>query len=111
METKITTASVRIALSHNYSTFEVAVNLENENGISIEDIDNARKQSQLLATNAVNEYKGSAIQNPKIEIQRIEKKLDELKKLTGNTDEVVDPKAVAEIQSLPAYIDTKKAKK
>lgn len=110
-ETKITTANIRIALSHQYSTFEISAQLENPEGVTTKDIENARQVVQALANDALNEYKRTPNQNPTEELKRIEKKLEEIKKLTGNSDEVVDPKEVAAIQSLPAYTEIKKAKK
>jgi hypothetical protein len=66
---------------------------------------------QALANDALNEYKRTPNQNPTEELKRIERKLEEIKKLTGNSEEIVDPKEVAAIQSLPDYKDVKKAKK
>lgn len=110
MNTKITTASVRIALSHQYSTFEVAMNLENTEGISSEDIESARKTAQKLANDAVNEYKNLPNSNPKIELQRVEQKIKEIKKMVEKEPEPVDPKVIEEIKNLPSY-ESKKASK
>lgn len=57
METKITTASVKVMLSYDYSHFEASMSLENEGGLSMKDIDNARKDCQRLADKAVAQYK------------------------------------------------------
>lgn len=104
MNATIKTASVRVMLSHNYSNFEVSMNIENENGIEVTDIDEARKQCQSLATAAVAEYKALPGLNPKVELQRVENKLAEIKKLvTAKEPEPVDPKEVAKIESLPLY--------
>lgn len=51
------TASVKVMLSYDYCHFEASMSLENENGIPIEDIDNARKQCNRLANKAVEQYK------------------------------------------------------
>ena len=56
-QTKIKTASVKVMLSYDYSHFEANMGLENENGIDIKDIDNARKMCQRLADKAVGQYK------------------------------------------------------
>lgn len=109
METKTTTASVRIALSHNYSTFEVTMNLDNQNGIDKSDIENARKECQELAQAAVNEYRATPGLNAKQELQRVENKVKEIKKMMEKEPEKVDPKAVEEIQKLPEY-SSKKSK-
>ena len=57
METIIKSASVKIMLSYDYSHFETAMSVENENGLSIKDIDNARKDCQRLCDKAVGQYK------------------------------------------------------
>jgi len=104
-ETKITTANVRIMLSHNYSNFEVQMNLVNENGISKEEIDNARKDCQQLATMAVNEYKTLPSLNPKTEILRVENKIAEIKKMVEEKkpEVLLDPKEVETIKKMPLY--------
>jgi hypothetical protein len=51
------TASVKVMLSYDYSHFEASMSLENEAGISIEEIDEARKKCQRLADKAVGQYK------------------------------------------------------
>jgi hypothetical protein len=53
----IKSASVKIMLSYDYSHFETAMSVENENGLSMKDIDNARKDCQRLADKAVSQYK------------------------------------------------------
>ena len=57
METKIKNASVKVMLSYDYSHFEASMALENDNGIEINEIDNARKMCQRLADKAVSQYK------------------------------------------------------
>jgi homoserine kinase len=111
--TKITTASVRVMLSHNYSNFEISAQLENENGIEIADIDKARQQCQQLATDAVAEYKKAPNSNPKEEIKRIEKKIEEIKNDISEKKDgtITDQKEIAKVEKLPLYSDTKKAKK
>jgi|GEM_PF-3802543 hypothetical protein len=112
--TKITTASIRIALSHNYNTFEVSAQLENLNGITNSDIESTRKDIQALATSAVNDYKGQPNQNPKVELQRIENKLNDIKKLVNEKQpekEAEDPKEVTKVEAMPLYTDVKKPKK
>lgn len=53
----IKSASVKIMLSYDYSHFETSMSLEDENGITKEDIDNARKDCQRLCDKAVAQYK------------------------------------------------------
>ena len=57
METIIKSASVKVMLSHDYSHFEASMALENESGIPLKDIDEARKNCQRLADKAVGQYK------------------------------------------------------
>lgn len=57
METKIKAASVKVMLSYDYSHFEASMSVENDNGLSLEEIDSARKNCQRLADKAVSQYK------------------------------------------------------
>ncbi len=57
METKIKNASVKVMLSYDYSHFEASMSLENDNGLSMKEIDDARKNCQRLADKAVGQYK------------------------------------------------------
>lgn len=111
METKITLATVRIALSHAYSTFEISAQLENPEGINTNDIEKARKDCQSLASASVAEYKAQPNANPKVELQRVENKLAEIKKMVEKQPEKVDPIEVAKIEKLPLYSETKGNKK
>ena len=56
-QTKIKTASVKVMLSYDYSHFEASMSLENDNGIELLEVDNARKMCQRLADKAVGQYK------------------------------------------------------
>lgn len=57
MDTIIKNSSVKVMLSYDYSHFEASMSLENENGIQLHEVDNARKMCQRLADKAVNQYK------------------------------------------------------
>lgn len=57
METIIKTAHVKVMLSYNYSHFESSLSIENEGGLTIKDVDNARKMCQRLSDKAVDQYK------------------------------------------------------
>lgn len=111
METKITTASIRIALSYQYSTFEVSAQLENENGITNEDIAKVRKDIQLLATEAVNEYRIHPNVNAKDEVKKLENKVKELKAIVAPEKEVKDNATTEEIEKLPLYKTKKESSK
>jgi len=56
METIIKTASVKVMLSYDYSHFESSMSLENESGLTMKDIDEARKNCQRLSDKAVRQY-------------------------------------------------------
>jgi len=57
MSTITKTASVKVMLSYDYSHFEASMSIENESGLSMKDIDEARKNCQRLADKAVGQYK------------------------------------------------------
>lgn len=57
METIIKSASVKVMLSYDYSHFEASMSVENESGLTMYDIDDARKKCQRLADKAVGQYK------------------------------------------------------
>jgi hypothetical protein len=84
METIIKQASVKVMLSHDYSHFEASMSLENENGIPLKDIDEARKNCQRLADKAVGQYKTAKSDAIKLtatsyERQQLEKEVREIK--------------------------------
>lgn len=56
MSTVIKTASVKVMISHNYNHFETSMTLENESGVSVQDIDTARKDCQRLCDKAIKQY-------------------------------------------------------
>lgn len=57
MTTIIKNASVKVMLSYDYSHFEASMSLENDNGLDMKEIDEARKNCQRLADKAVKQYK------------------------------------------------------
>jgi len=57
METKVINASAKIMLSYDYCHFEISAGIENEEGLSLKEIDNLRKNVQRLADKAVTQYK------------------------------------------------------
>lgn len=84
METIIKSASVKVMLSHDYSHFEAAMTLENESGLSLKDIDEARKNCQRLADKAVGQYKTAKSDAIKLtatsyERQQLEKEVREIR--------------------------------
>ena len=107
METKITTANIRIALSFNYSTFEITAQLENQDGINNVDINAARQDIQALASHAVEEYKRQLkdiAKNPQKAIDEIQDKLLNLKSaVPAIEDNAADPEEVKKVEALPMY--------
>lgn len=84
METIIKSASLKVMLSHDYSHFEAAMTIENENGLSLKDIDEARKNCQRLADKAVGQYKTAKSEAIKqtgtdYERQQLEREVREIK--------------------------------
>lgn len=57
METIIKSASVKVMLSYDYCHFEALMTVENESGLTMRDVDDARKDCQRLADKAVSQYK------------------------------------------------------
>lgn len=55
--TYIKSASVKIMLSYDYSHFESSLTIENEAGLSLSEIDEARKNCQRLCDKAVAQFK------------------------------------------------------
>lgn len=113
-QTKITQSNVRVALSHNYSTFEVSMQLENENGINVDEISDARIKCQKLATDAVNEYKKPLNSTTQQEIKKIENKISEIKKDLERDDEVgmnVSPEEIEQVETLPLWSEKKATEK
>lgn len=56
-DTILKSASVKVMLSYDYSHFESSMSLENEAGLSMKEINEARKNCQRLCDNAVRQYK------------------------------------------------------
>ncbi|MGN6438509.1 MAG: hypothetical protein ACTHMM_18340 [Agriterribacter sp.] len=54
--TIIKSASVKVMRSYDYSHFEASMSLENDNGISPQEMDDARKTCQRLTDKAVGQY-------------------------------------------------------
>ena len=62
MKSKIKNASVKVMLSYDYSHFEASMSVENDNGLTVKEIDDARKDCQRLADKAVSQYKTAKTQ-------------------------------------------------
>lgn len=57
MATITKSASVKVMRSHDYCHFEASMALENDNGVTVGELDEARKSCQRLADKAVEQYK------------------------------------------------------
>lgn len=114
-ETIIKTASIRIALSYNYNTFEVSAQLENETGISVTDLNNARIEIQELASTAVAQYKTSTNGSPKEEIKKVEGMVAKLKQEFAipetKEEKQPTPEEIKAVEKLPLYSGKSKTAK
>lgn len=84
--TVIKSASVKIMLSYDYSHFETSMSLENQDGVTKDEVDFARKECQRLCDKAVFQYKKAKefaakrtdgvyqMQNFEAEVKRIQAK-------------------------------------
>lgn len=52
-------ATVKVMLSYNYNHFEASIALENEDGLTTQDIDDARKDCNRLCDKAIKQYQQS----------------------------------------------------
>lgn len=105
METIIKSASVKVMLSHDYSHFEASMSLENESGLSLKDIDEARKDCQRLADKAVGQYRTAKnIAGKRItssyERMQLEKEVEEINK---KKEEYLTPEDKAKVKALEDY--------
>lgn len=57
MSTIKKSASVKVMLSYDYCHFETSMSLENDEGVSVKEIDEARKECQRLAYKAAGQYR------------------------------------------------------
>lgn len=116
METKITSASVRISLSCNYNTFEVALNIENADGLHSDEITQYRLRAQEMANEAVADYKLTLEAPPQftktpfkaakqvINVNNVKPDSD------GSEIGVKDNATISEIANLPPYTKFKSDK-
>ncbi len=65
MPTIRTSATVKVMLSHNYNHFEASIALENADGVSVSDIDNARKDCNRLCDKAIKQYNTAKVMESK----------------------------------------------
>ena len=54
-------ATVKVMLSHNYNHFETSICLENETGLSVDEINEARKDCMRLCDKAIKQYNDAKV--------------------------------------------------
>lgn len=104
MNTVIKNASVKVMLSYDYSHFESSMALENDAGLSMSDIDEARKNCQRLCDRAIRQYKKAkelAAKRNDGEYQ-MQNFLAEIKKIEAKTEH---DRTLKEIAMLKEYKD------
>ncbi len=79
-------ATVKVMLSHNYNHFEASIALENEDGVTIEDIDAARKDCNRLCDKAIKQYNtAKSVENKRLQLSgekyNLTKEVEEIKKI------------------------------
>lgn len=58
-KTILKSTTVKVMLSHDYNHFEASICLENEGGLTVKEIDNARKDCARLCDKAIRQYKSA----------------------------------------------------
>ncbi len=97
-------AIVKVMLSHNYNHFEASIALENEEGLSVQDIDDARKDCNRLCDKAIKQYKEAKIilserAESNFKRGRLEIEVDKLRQKEGE----LTPHEKAKIKTLEDY--------
>jgi len=95
MATKIKTATVKVMLSHNYNQFEASMSLENDEGLTVTEINNARKDCNRLCDIAVRQYdtaKSIAVKRIQLKNEKIllEREVNQVKQKEESEWSVVD---------------------
>lgn len=88
-------ATVKVMLSHNYNHFEASIALENEDGVTIEDIDAARKDCNRLCDKAIKQYnQAKVVESKRLSLKsekyNLEREVAEIKTRDESTWSVVD---------------------
>jgi len=102
--TKVTSATVKIMLSHDYNHFESSMMLVNEGGVTTTEIDNARKDCNRLCNQAIEQYKiykrcetkSISLANQKIRLQNEVKEIESRPKKSWSVEEQAKVKALAD---------------
>lgn len=96
-------ATVKVMLSHNYNHFEASIALENESGVSVEDIDNARKDCNRLCDKAIKQYNVAKLMESKRaslsnERRNLEHEVAEIKQKDKETWSVIEKAKVKALE-------------
>lgn len=96
-------ATVKVMLSHNYNHFEASIALENEQGVSLEDIDNARKDCNRMCDKAVKQYNTAKAMESKraslsFEKKSLEREVAEIKQKDKDLWSVTDKAKVKALE-------------
>lgn len=108
METKITTASIRVMRSIDFGNYETSLTLENPNGVTDTDIAEAINNCHTLTNQSIEIYLKGKVADSK-SIQNAEKKrigsvLNDIKQLVPEAIEpCIDPLEIAQVEALPMY--------
>ncbi len=104
MSSIIRTASVKVMRSYDYCHFEVAMTIENDEDITLIEIDNVRKNCMRLADKAVEQYKIAKV-NYDNKSQRDKDKLGfekDCQKIAAKSEQ---DRTIKEMAMLKSYVD------
>lgn len=104
METIRKSATVKTMISHNYNHFEASICLENENGVTIEEINEARKDCNRLCDKAIKQYndakqvesRRAGLRSEKINLEREVKAIKERDEKTWSVTDKAKVKALSD---------------
>ena len=96
-------ATVKVMLSYNYNHFEASIALENEDGLEVKDIDDARKDCNRLCDKAIIQYQqAKTIENKRAnkvsEKRQLEREVAEIKQKDKSTWIVVEKAKVKALE-------------
>ena len=96
-------ATVKVMLSYNYNHFEASIALENEDGLEVKDIDDARKDCNRLCDKAIIQYQqAKTIENKRAnkvsEKRQLEREVAEIKQKDKSTWTVVEKAKVKALE-------------
>jgi hypothetical protein len=83
-ETILKSSTVKVMLSYDYNHFESSILIENDEGLTVKEIDEARKTCARLCDKAIRQYKAAKnIESQRIELRgekrRLELEVDQIK--------------------------------